>query len=303
MREATTEESAQEQTDQAPAAKRGRKPKQAAVLPNPVLPADTAAKVEDKPGDQTEQKAAAKPEPKPEKPIKAEMTQPAKKAKQEKAFEVRSVKRQFTDGERSMMGMELARAVGEISVIQAELETVKATFKARTTAQEGRIEELRLDMINGFKMESLKLQVIFDAKAGKKRFYREEDDPAAVPFVLEEPMQGPDYVQELNYADKGRLDSLKSIELFKPAGADRGEIVIGTAGKRWYAAVRAKVGAHKIEERLDGLSPSTKHRFDSVRLAAERFQNWLVATFNKDTAKGFEEQLKRAVESQKEIAE
>lgn len=220
-------------------------------------------------------------------------------------IELKQCKHEFSAEEQNQIGGDLARAFAGLRGVENEFDQVKASYKARQTEAEARIDNLSTARMNGFEMRQKKCVVIYKPQERKKLFICEEDyqefGEEAHPALIEEMTQA-DFQADLLQADS-RFSSLCEIELFKPTDQDRGLIIVGYLGKLWYAAVRANVGKNRIEERLDSEQPAAKKRFDAITQAGKRYFKWIEATLGKDNAKGFKELLDKAIETQKERAE
>ena len=69
------------------------------------------------------------------------------------------------------------------------------------------------------------------------------------------------------------------LDIFPAAGEDRGELIVGKFGARWFSALRIKVGKSILEERLDSEQRSWKTRADAVCRAGKRASEWFKETF------------------------
>ena len=89
-------------------------------------------------------------------------------------IEVKNVKHEFTQDERNQIGGDLARSIGEMRGIEGEFDQVKASFKARITEKESRIDALSTNLVNGFDYRNERCVVLFNRQEGKKYYYLEE---------------------------------------------------------------------------------------------------------------------------------
>jgi hypothetical protein len=220
-------------------------------------------------------------------------------------IEVKSVKHTFTQDERNNIGGELARTIGGLRGIEAEFDQVKASFKARITEAEARIDKLSTDMVNGFEMRNAKCVVHYRPQDRKKDFIQEEDwnefGPEAHPALTED-MVPADFQAELIQAESA-FDNRKEIELFPRANNDFGVMVLGSLKGRWYSALRIAIGQNVLNQRLDSEQPSDKTRWGAIRRQAVYLEQWLTEKLGKDNAKGFKDPIEKALNAQKELVE
>lgn len=214
--------------------------------------------------------------------------------------EVKSVKHTFSAEERNQIGGDLARAIGTERGILAEFDQVKASYKAKTAEAEARIDSLSTSLLNGFEMRSKRCVVLFFT-AEKKKHYFLEDSPDGADPVLTEEMTPADFQTELIEAES-KFEAKEEIELYN-AGADHAALVIGRFNKLWFGALRANVGARKLEERLDSEQACAKKRWDMIQRTEKRFQAWLKDNLGKEAAKGFEGPIAEAIAGQREREE
>lgn len=230
-------------------------------------------------------------------------TKPAKNSTpQGPKIEVKSVKHVFTADERNKFGDELARAIAGLRNTEAELDQVKASFKSRITEAEARIDRLSTDLCGGFEMREQRCQVIYFPKDRKKRYWLEHDDPAKVPFALEEDMTKDDYQSELIQAES-KFEHRCEIELFPRTANDFGVLCVGCFKGRWYSALRVAIGIRTLNQRLDSEQQSDKTRWGAIRRSALYLEGWLVDMLGQDNAKGFKEPIEKALNAQKERVE
>lgn len=219
--------------------------------------------------------------------------------------EVKQVKHTFTMEERNAIGGDLARGLAGLRGIEAEFDQVKASYKAKTTEAEARIDKLTTDMMNGFEMRQAKCVVSYRPEDRKKDFILEEDwkdfGTDAHP-VLTEDMTPADFDLELIEAESA-FENRQEIEILPRVNNDGGILVVGQMAGKWFSALRVCIGNAQIEERLDSEQECTKKRQDAITRAAKRLKGWLVEKFGKDAAKGFDAHIDQAVDGQKERVE
>lgn len=224
--------------------------------------------------------------------------------------EVKNVKHIFTEPERNQIGGDLARAIAGLRGTQAEFDQVKASYKARTTESEARIDNLSTSLMNGFDMRNEKCVVIYRPQDRKKDYYLERDwkewtDAATGEFIgapiQTEDMTADDFQAELIQAES-KFDNREEIDLFSPTGTDRGVLVIGRFAGKWFGALRVTIGKISLSERLDSEQRSFKERPDAVAHGVKRATQWAKDNM-KEHAKGFEESFRAVAEAHKERAE
>lgn len=215
--------------------------------------------------------------------------------------EVKFVRHNFSDAEKLVFGNDLGQAIAAARAVETEFNTVKASFKLRAEEAKTRIDSLGTKLQAGFEMRESRCRVVYDAKARRKFFYL-EDAPEDAATVLDEPMTGDDFQQDLLIAESA-FELRDELPIFAPAGNDRGIIVIGRHNSRWFTALRIQVGSKSISERLDSEQPSTKERADAIRKAARRSKEWIVDNLGKDAFEGFKAGLEALVKANEEIVE
>jgi hypothetical protein len=218
--------------------------------------------------------------------------------------ELKNVKHVFTDPECNQFGGDLARAVGALRMVESEFDQVKAGYKARTTEAEAKIDSLSTNLVNGFEMRNEKCVVIYRPKEGKKDFYLEADftqNNGSSVVILTEDMTQADYELELFEAES-KFDKREEIYLFQPTESDRGILVVGKFGSKWFSALRVRIGKLELNERLDTEQPAFKHRKDAVGKAVKRAHEWTKKNL-KEHADGFTASFDSVIEAHKERAE
>lgn len=217
-------------------------------------------------------------------------------------IEVRQVKHSFTQDERNTIASDLARAIGEKSDLEAEFASVKSGYKARMDAAEATTQSLSTSIRNGFDHRPERCVVVFKPKLKKRHLYLESDTERNGEPVIVDDMTQDDYQVDLLQAES-KFEAKEEIPLFDPTATDYGYLVVGRFKARWFTAIRVKIGAQKIDERLDSEQPCTKNRPDALRKAGKRFGDWLFTSCGKETAKGFHDGLAKVLEAHKEREE
>jgi len=215
-------------------------------------------------------------------------------------IETKSVKHTFTPEEVTSLNGDFRRSYDSLKAVEAEFDSVRATYKSKITEAESRMATLSATLNAGFEMRQEKCLVIFQPKESKKFFFLEEFTPdSGADPVLIEPMTPADFQTELIEAE-AKFELREEIPLFTPANDDNGTLIVGRFGKRWYAALRVKIGTRILGERLDSEQPASKERFDAVKRACKRFTEWLKENLGPEESKGFQNDLASVLEKHKE---
>lgn len=111
-------------------------------------------------------------------------------------IEVKSVKHVFSRDEITDLSSEFHRAFNNLKVVNAEFDNVKATYKAKISEQESRMETLAALLNAGFEMKNKRCRVVFLAEWREKRFFLESDPLSADPVLIEE-MTPADFQRDL----------------------------------------------------------------------------------------------------------
>ena len=216
-------------------------------------------------------------------------------------IEVKSVRHNFTPDEVTQYNIEFRGSYEALKVASSEFDAIKAQFKSRITAAEAGMENLNAKLSANFEMRNKRCRVSYDVPKRLKLYHLEDAPEDAAPVISVE-MTMDDFQQELFTAEQ-KFEVRTEIELFPPAGNDRGVLVVGRFNDRWFSAIRASVGAHKLDERLDSEQMAAKERWPAIEVASGRYQEWLEKVLGKEAAKGFAEPLVKALASQKERVE
>lgn len=214
------------------------------------------------------------------------------------------VKHPFTPDEIAELNIRFRQAFQSLAATEAEFESVKAVHKGRITEAEAKMATLDATLNAGFDHREKECILTFDVPNKVKRFYLKLADGEAYPIdnkpALTEPMTADDLQQELIAAESA-FNARAELTLWD-AGDDKGLLIIGKQGDRWFSALRCNVGKVKFEERLDSEQKSFKQRFDAVNTASKRCWAWLNDT-QKDAAKGFEAKIAEVVTAEQEKVE
>lgn len=223
--------------------------------------------------------------------------------------EVKNLRHNFTGEEKQELGGALARAFGAHRGVEAEFEGVRATYKAKLTESEARIDGLSTALMNGFELRDKECFVVFRPGKAEKDFYLTEFDAGCAingssngdKPVLTERMTPADFQQELIEAES-IFDHREEIQLFQPAEGDRGILVVGQFAGKWFGAIRVKIGKLELNERLDAEQPCTKSRADAVATAIKRVKEWAKKNLG-ELAEGFKTAFNSVEEAHKERVE
>ena len=203
----------------------------------------------------------------------------------------RNVKHIFTPEETTNLNLDFRRSYDSLKSVEAEFDSVKASYKAKTTEAESRMETIASQLNAGFEFRDKQMVVVMDMKLGKKYFHLESDLvegelPATSVPIITEPVTDADRQQELIEAE-AKFEKRETIELFKPAEKDKGSVTLGLFDGKWFSALNVQVGGKSIIERLDSEQPCSKKRYDQLKRAIKKFQDWLVEVRGREEAKGF----------------
>jgi hypothetical protein len=220
-------------------------------------------------------------------------------------IEVKLVKHIFSEEERDDLGLQLARAHSALVDIDGEFEQVKASFKSRIAEQQAIIGRASAVRMAGFEMRSARCRVVYRTKEGKKDYFLEFAGAKAKP-VLTEDMTGADMQANLIPVEPS-FEEREEIKLWSSLEDGPCVIVVGrlspeACGKKspmWFAAVDVRVGGQALAEKLDNGQPCATKRIDILRQAAKRLKTWLIGAVGKDAAKGFDDQIDKAIDCQK----
>ena len=215
-------------------------------------------------------------------------------------FETKHVKHTFTVEERNTLGAELARALAHSRGLIAEFDSVKSSYKAQTAEAESKVMNISTAIMNGFEMRNKRCRVVFRPADKKKDFYPEDAKPDDLPVLTEE-MTKDDFQAELIQAES-KFEKKQEITLFD-AGDDRGILVVGQLGNKWFSALRMKVGRCMLEQRLDSEQKAFKQRNDAITVASKAAMTWLTESLGKDTAAGFQDRIAAAIDPQMDRVE
>jgi hypothetical protein len=230
-------------------------------------------------------------------------------------IETKSIKHTFTPEEIAKLNVDFGQAFDALGAAEADFEAIKAVHKSKITGAETTMTTLRCTINAGFEMRPEKCVVVFCPKDSKKYYFLEkfiaeiwkgeiptDKEVLALNCCLSEAMTPADFQAELIEAE-AKFELREEIPLFTPANDDNGTLIVGRFGKRWYAALRVKIGTRILGERLDSEQPASKERFDAVKRGCKRFNDWLNANLGADGAKGFQNGIADVLAKHKEREE
>ena len=204
-------------------------------------------------------------------------------------IETKSVKHTFTVDEVNQLNVDFRQSYSNLKAVESEFDNVKAVWKSKTTEAESRMETLSATLQAGFEMRQERCRVVLDPKQSKKFYYLETSPEDAEP-VLTEAMTEADFQTELLEAES-KFDAREDIELFTPVNGDSGVMTVGRLDKKWFAALKVKIGTRIISERLDSEQTCSKKRGVMVERCLNRLNTWLKENLGHDEAKGFRNAL------------
>jgi len=85
----------------------------------------------------------------------------------------RSVKHVFTPEETAALNVDFRNSFANLKAVEAEFDSVKASYKAKTTEAASRMETLATTLQAGFEIRDQNCVLVLDFKAGKKFYYLE----------------------------------------------------------------------------------------------------------------------------------
>lgn len=204
-------------------------------------------------------------------------------------IETKSVKHTFTTDEVNQLNVDFRQSYSNLKAVESEFDNVKAVWKSKTTEAESRMETLSATLQAGFEMRQERCRVVLDPKQSKKFFYLETAAQDADP-VLTEAMTEADFQTELLEAES-KFDAREDIELFAPVNGDSGVMTVGRLDKKWFAALKVKIGTRIISERLDSEQTCSKKRSVMIERCLGRLNTWLKENLGHEEAKGFQNSL------------
>ena len=210
--------------------------------------------------------------------------------------ELKNVKHVFSRDEKEKISQDLVGELAKQSGLEAEAKQVKSSYTAKLDEASARIGAYTQQLQSGFEMRLMECRVEYRPKDKKKDFFRTDSGE----LVVTEDMTQEDFQINLLIEDAA-FEAREEIELWK-AGSDSGKIVVGKAGARWTAAIRAKIGTNTLAERMTKESKSFKNRADALTAAVDRMLGWCESVSPGSRA-GFEQKAKSIIEQQKERVE
>jgi hypothetical protein len=211
----------------------------------------------------------------------------------------KSVKHIFTIPEIAQLNVDFRLADKTVHSIETEFDSIKASYKAKTTEAESRKETIGTSLDAGFEMRIKECFVVFRPADRKKDFHLKESftEPFALPPILTEEMTKDDFEQDLLQAESA-FESRTDLPLWS-LDNDSGKIVVGKLAGKWFSAVRGNIGNHRLEERLDSEQKCFKLRDVAIETAGGRVVAWIETTLGKEVAKGFQLGIDKVLEAER----
>ncbi len=217
-------------------------------------------------------------------------------------IEKKAIKHEFTQTELVELGNRLARCLSDQRGIEDELTAIKSQYKSKLDSKSAEVGLIADKLSSKFELREKEVFAVFRPKDGLKDYYLKASDPSDANIVLTEPMDPSDYQVDL-LASESKFDHRSEVELWQPAGESYGKLILGRLEDKWHVALELVLDGGEIKERLDSETRSYKQRKDAVAQGAKRAKDWIIQQSGKEVAKGFEEAIRAAVESQKEVVE
>jgi hypothetical protein len=218
----------------------------------------------------------------------------------------KSVKHTFVAEERAAMTEEMLVAMANGENLDAEFSSVKSNYKAKIEEAAARVSSISTSLRNGFEFRDKPCVVIYRPEAKKKDFHLVTcEEPSRFAYddavAATEDMTQDDFQLELVQAESV-FECREEIQLWQPAGNDQSVLVVGRQNKKWFGALRLRVGTFQLAERLDSEQRACKLRSDAVVLTATRARAWLKSNV-RDLADGFNTGIDAALKPQLEREE
>lgn len=207
----------------------------------------------------------------------------------------KSVKHFFTPEELAVLNVDFGNAYDAVKSAEADFDAIKAVHKGKIQEAESKMTTLRATINAKFEYREKELEVVFRPADKKKDYYLPEHGDHS-PVVLTEDMTQDDFQQDLLQAESV-FSKRRELNLWA-AGDDRGTLIVGQLGNRWYSALRGNIGAVKLEERLDSEQKAFKAREAAVNTACTRALEWIAAMLGDEAAKGFTEGIRKLAETE-----
>lgn len=219
-------------------------------------------------------------------------------------IEKKPIRHAFTNEELLSLGEQLSTCMSDYRAIENEFKSIKSQYKSRMDTKKAEASLMGDKIQAKCEMREMSVFAVYRAKDGLKDYYAEGVDPKAKDAVilLTETMDPSDYQVEL-LQNKAKFECPAEIILWPTTEGSYGKLAIGRFEDKWYTALDLRVGGNSISERLDVEGHSYKQRKDAVAKGGKRAKEWLLRELGKETAKGFENSIRDAVDAQKEVVE
>jgi hypothetical protein len=195
--------------------------------------------------------------------------------------EKKKIQHKYTPSEVAQLHTDLLNALSSVDRVNSELDQVKTTFKAKIAEQECRVVTIRSNLGAGFEFRDIDCRCEFAPAIGKKHWYRTDTGELA----LTEEMSQDDFQRELFEAEE-KFDEKREFKLWEPKSKDEAVMVIGRREDSWFVALRLRVGAFELQQRLDSEQVSFKMRSIAVEHGFVTMKEWVIRHLG-DMAEGF----------------
>lgn len=123
----------------------------------------------------------------------------SKRKKKDLQFAVVQARYDFTDSEKSRLGLDASRSQSEISTYEQQLQSIKSDYKGKIESAECKRNECFRKIEDGFEMRQVQAVIEFFPEKKTKRIYRlnERAKTKKGEFLREEDMTPADFHREL----------------------------------------------------------------------------------------------------------
>lgn len=193
----------------------------------------------------------------------------------------KKIQHKFTPSEVAQLHTDLLNSLADVDMVNGELEQVKASYKAKIAESQCRVTTLRANLGAGFEYRDVDCRCEYAPAIGKKNWYRTDTGELA----LTEDMTQDDYQVELFEAE-WVFNDRREYYLWQPKPKDQASLIIGRNVESWFVALRVRVGAFELQQRLDTEQVSFKNRSMAIEHGLYQLKQWLESNV-RDMAEGF----------------
>lgn len=149
----------------------------------------------------------------------------------------------FTDSELVGLSREQQTAMREIDALECQLKSIKSDFKAKIETIQLRVNLLGSKVTDGFEMRECQAVVEYNAKTGKKKFYRHDTDAkdGQGEFIREEQMTATDFQPPL-LDESAPMNPVLDVPTADAIRADLAETAAQVSDEEADAALKALTG-------------------------------------------------------------